>query len=75
MVVKSLKSYLHYYSEAALFFDIRTDLLYRYCFPISHFPVSHDVPSLDVLTFTVLLSDICHDIPDSYNYHYTGMVT
>jgi len=77
MVVQSLKSYLYYFSEAALFFGIRTDLLYRYCFPMLLV-----ILSLDVLTFTMLslvtclISPSCHAITwpltrrnDSYNYH------
>ena len=51
------------FSNTAWFFSIRTDLVYRY-----YFPVSFDMLSLDVLTYTMLshrLSDItlmscCH---------------
>jgi len=59
MVVKSLESYLYSFSETTLFFDIRTDLLYRYRFSVSRFPALFDVPSLDVLTFIMLSPDTC----------------
>ena len=59
IVVKSLKSYLYYFSETAWLSGIRTDLLYRYCFP-----VSLDVLSLDVLTVTVLSLYTCLISPD-----------
>jgi len=54
MVVKSLKSYLYYFSETAWFFGICIDLLYRY-----YFLVSLDMLSLDVLLFTILSLVTC----------------
>jgi len=34
MVVKSLKPVFILFSKTVLFFYIRTDLLYQYCFPV-----------------------------------------
>jgi len=52
------------FSETALFLGIHTDLLYQYCFLVSHFPVSLNKHSLNVLTFTMLSFVTCLISPD-----------
>ena len=68
LVVKSLKFYLYCFFEAAWFFGLRTNLLYRYCFlvsldiaftwcVISYYAITFHLPDITVLSCNHLTSD------------------
>jgi len=59
MVVKSLKSLLTLFIKTILFFSIRTDLLYQYCFPVSCYSTVDICCVITWCTFTWYANPYC----------------